>query len=140
MREILHRNSTLFGFLAAAAVAALLGALTNWSWPVMVFSAFGSVFILPRAFYGKAASRALDEAPATPDSFWAQPGHGELNPDMADIGTKSPNLEPIYEAKRSAAHGESTMLPSRRAKITTALHRGGVVRRRVCDSICSGTV
>jgi hypothetical protein len=88
IRSMLHRHSTLFGLLSTAAVAALAGYLTQWSVPVIVLAAIAGVEIFPRAFYGRAASRELDDAPGAQDSFSGQP------------------LEPDYLVMRSAAHGE----------------------------------
>ena len=105
VRSFLHRHSTLCGFLAAAGHAALLGYLTRWSWPAVVLAAFSGICIFPRAFYGRAASRALDDSRAAPDSFAAEPGHGGYAPDMADIGTKSIRLEQAYESTKAAASG-----------------------------------
>ena len=104
MRAIAHRHSTLLGFVTSAVIAILLGAITHWSWPVMIFAALAGVCVFPRIFYGRAASAAIDDAPATPGSLLNDPEHrGGRNLDMLDIGSDAFRIERAYNEARLAA-------------------------------------
>lgn len=105
MKPLLHRHSTLFGFLASIVVAFSLGVLTHWVWPIVGLSALAGIFVFPRAFYGRAESRALDKDQASPDSFFAEGGSSR---DMAGIGSKAFMLDEAYNETRLAGTTDTT--------------------------------
>jgi hypothetical protein len=103
MVSIAHRYSTLLGFLASAIRAILLGAITHWFWPVILFAALAGICVFPRVFYGKAEARAIDEAPATAGSFLNDPEHRTTRAlDVLDIGTDAFRIQRAYNEARLA--------------------------------------
>lgn len=103
---MLHRYATPLGLAAAATVTVILGAFTHWSWPIMAAAAIAGIWVFPRTFYGRAASRVLDEAPGDPNSLWSLRRRSPYLLDIAGADDKSVQLEQAYLAAQAAARGE----------------------------------
>jgi len=70
-----HRHSTLFGMGAAVVLTFAVGELSHWSPAPMVIAGILGILVLPRVFYGFAASRALDKEKFTTPAGIRGRGH-----------------------------------------------------------------
>lgn len=70
---MLHRHSTLFGFLATVITIVAVGQLSRWNPMWMVITAAIGIYVLPRFFYGFDEARALEAEPAGDDSIYGTP-------------------------------------------------------------------
>jgi hypothetical protein len=103
MRALFHAHSTPFGIAASALLAAVAGAFTGWSAPAMLIVFFVLIFVLPRAFYGWAAAKAVDAERVQDDSEHNFPSRF----DGAGLGRHAMELEDAYDEARDGG-----LLPS----------------------------
>jgi len=70
-----HRHSTLLGMGAAVVLTFAVGELSHWSPAAIVIAGILGILVLPRVFYGFAASRALDKEQVAAPAGIAPRGH-----------------------------------------------------------------
>ena len=101
--ELLHRHSTLFGFMTTAVLVVSLGPVFHWSpvsFAVMIPVGFVGALFLSRVFYGWSAARALDKEPASnPAKFGRDHDTGSPTP------TEDERLENAIQASEGFGLG-----------------------------------